>query len=454
MKHYRLPALLLAGAMTFGLASCGSSSSSSGSASSAASGSGASSADSAPAEIPQEALDDVVSYLTDGAYSKDDVVATVGDTTVSAAQMLYWTAYQQYYMTNYYYRNYGYTFQMSDTLQDGTTVADSLLATSVDTAMAYAVATQKAHDLGVTLSDDNAKALENLYANNVTSYGEDRWTTFVNAGLINEADFDDAAKNDWIQEHGAEFYTHSLMYYATTERGYQEMYNNNYYYNALQEHLFGEGGSEAPTDETINDYLQSYISDNGIVWARCILFSTQDAADDAAADEVLAQAQAVYDKLALLPADQLSEAFTEKQSQYDKSGYTAGEVQRYSNSDSLVDGYYSAIAALEPGQIAMTEKTDYGYFIVLREADQPDTLRDSVKSSYIMSTYDSLISQWKSEYGVGDVSLNIDAQAFFTKLNELQNTLYSIDNVSGTNTGSDSSAASSSAAAASGSGSN
>ena len=42
MKHYRLPALLLAGAMTFGLASCGSSSSSSGSASSAASGSGAS----------------------------------------------------------------------------------------------------------------------------------------------------------------------------------------------------------------------------------------------------------------------------------------------------------------------------------------------------------------------------------------------------------------------------
>ena len=288
MKHYRLPALLLAGAMTFGLASCGSSSSSSGSASSAASGSGASSADSAPAEIPQEALDDVVSYLTDGAYTKDDVVATVGDTTVSAAQMLYWTAYQQYYMTNYYYRNYGYTFQMSDTLQDGTTVADSLLATSVDTAMAYAVATQKAHDLGVTLSDDNAKALENLYANNVTSYGEDRWTTFVNAGLINEADFDDAAKNDWIQEHGAEFYTHSLMYYATTESGYQEMYNNNYYYNALQEHLFGEGGSEAPTDETINDYLQSYISGNGIVWARCILFSTQDAADDAAADEVLA----------------------------------------------------------------------------------------------------------------------------------------------------------------------
>ena len=71
-----------------------------------------------------------------------------------------------------------------------------------------------------------------------------------------------------------------------------------------------------------------------------------------------------------------------------------------------------------------------------------------------MSTYDSLISQWKSEYGVGDVSLNIDAQAFFTKLNELQNTLYSIDNVSSTNSGSDSSADSSSAsssAAASGS---
>ena len=446
MKHFRIPALVLAGAMVFGLSACGSSDA--GSNSGAASGSAAGSGSSAAAEIPQEALDDVVSYLTDGAYHKDDVVATVGDTSVSAAQMLYWAAYQQYYMTNYYYQNYGYTFQMSDTLQDGTTVADSLLSSSTDTALAYAVATQKAHDLGVTLSDTNAQALENLYANNVTSYGEDRWNTYVSAGLINEDDFTDAQKNDWIQEHGTEFYTHSLMYYATTESGYQEMYNNNYYYNALEENLFGEGGSEAPTDETINDYLQSYISDNGIVWARCILFSTQDAADDAAVNEVLAQAQAVYDELALLPADQLSQAFTDKQTEYDKSGYTAGEVQRYSSSDSLVDGYYSTIAALEPGQIAMTDKTDYGYFIVLREADQPDSLRDSAKSGYIMNAYDNLISQWKDEYGVSDVSLNIDAAAFFTKLNDLQNILYSIDNVTASNDSTSDSAAASGATSA------
>lgn len=429
MKHIRILPLLLALALC--LTACGAGAgSSSGSASGSGSAAGSTSQQQTDVTIPQEALDDVVSYLTDGAYAADDVIVTVGNTPVTAAQVLYWTAYQQYSMTYYYYSNYGMTFSMSDTLDDGTTVGDSLFQYGLDTAVAYAVGAQKAQDTGVTLSQENASALETLYADNVTSYGEDRWQAYVSAGLINEADYTQEQKAEWIQSHGEEFYKHSLTYYATTPDAYQQIYNNIYYCQTLQDSLFSEGGQYAPTQETMADYLESYIADNGVCWARCILFSTQDCEDDAAVAEVQAQAQAVYDELSALPADQLSQAFTDKQSQYDKSGYTAGEVQHYSNTDSLVDGFYEGIQALEVGQLGMTDKTDYGYFILLREPDQPDDLADTAEDAYIAATFDSLISQWKQEYGADPAPLNLDSDAFYTKLAELQQTLATVDTLS------------------------
>ena len=427
MKHIRILALALALALS--LTACGSGATS-GSASASGSGAGSTSQQQTDVTIPQEALDDVVNYLTDGAYAAGDVIATVGATPVTAAQVLYWAAYQQYSMTYYYYSNYGMTFSMTDTLEDGTTVGDSLLQYGLDTALAYAVGAQKAQDTGVTLSEENASALETLYADNVTSYGEDRWQAYVSAGLLNEADYTQEQKAEWIQSHGEEFYKHSLIYYATTADAYQQTYNNLYYCQTLRDTLFGEGGQYAPTQETMADYLESYIADNGVCWARCILFSTMDCADDAAVAEVQAQAQAVYDELSALPADQLSDAFTEKQTQYDKSGYTAGEVQYYQSSDSLVDGFYEGIQALEVGQLGMTDKTDYGYFILLREPDHPQDLEETAKNSYIAATYDSLISQWKQEYGVGDITLNVTAEDFYNKLAELQQTLITVDTLS------------------------
>ncbi len=421
MKHFRILALLLA--LVLCLTACGAGDGSS----SISGGSGTSSQAETDATIPQEALEDVVSYLTDGAYAADDVVATVGDISITAAQALDWAAYQQYSMTYYYYSNYGMTFSMSDTMEDGSTVGESLLQYGLDTAVAYAVGTQKAHDTGVELSEENAAALETLYADNVTSYGEDRWQAYVDAGLLDEADYSQEQKAEWVQSHGEEFYQHSLTYYATNAEAYQQVFNNIYYFQTLQETLFGEGGQYAPTEETMADYLQTYIEDNGICWARCILFSTMDCEDDAAVAEVQAQAQAVYDELAVLSGEELSTAFTDKQSQYDASGYTAGEVQYYSNPDSLVEGFYEGIQSLEPGQLGMTDQTDYGYFILLREADQPEALTDTAEQTYIATTYDSLIAQWKEEYGVTTSPLNVDAEAFFNKLSELQQTLAAAD---------------------------
>lgn len=426
MKRFRILALLLALALC--LTACGGSATSSNPPS--VQGGSTSSADAdTETTLPAEAVEDVVAYLTDGAYTKDTVLATVGDTPITAAEVLYWIAYQQYNMTYYYYTYYGYSFNMTDDMGDGTTVGESLYDFGVDTALIYAVGSQKAKDLGITLSEENAAALENLYAENVTYYGEDRWQAYVDAGLINEADYTDEQKAEWIQAHGEEFYQHSLMYYASTTDAYTDLISCYYYFSTLQDSLFGEGGEYEPTEETMADYMESYIADNGLLWGRCILFSTQECEDDAAVAEVQAQAQAVYDELSGLSGQDLSDQFTLKQVDYDKSGYTAGEVQHYSNTDSLVDGYYDGLAALNPGQIALTDKTDYGYFILLREEDQTDTIYDTVVSDYTSTTYDALVAQWTEEYGVDCSMPDLDLTNFYAKLAELQQTLAAVDTI-------------------------
>lgn len=451
MKHLRTLALVLA--MALCLTACGN-----GAASSGAANSAASSAEDTNANLPAEALTDVVSYLTDGAYTADSVIATVGDVDVTAAEALYWAAYQRYSMTYYYYTNYGYSINMTDDMGDGTTVGEYLLNAGISTALAYATGAQKANETGVTLSDENAAAVEGLGTTNIETYGQDRWDAYVDAGLINADDFTDEQKADWMQAHGEVFYKHSLMYYSCTTEVYKNVVTNYYLYAALQDSLFGEGGELAPTDATLNDYVQSYIADNGVLWGRCILFSTQDCADDDAKAEVKELAQQTYEMLSGLSGDELENAFTEQQSQYDKSGYTAGEVQSYSSSDSLVDGFYSGLQALQPGQVGITDETTYGYFVLLREADQPDSLLSDAQSNYISSTYDAKITEWMGEYGVSadNTTLkDLDVTAFYDKLSGLQTLLQEADTVSAPDDGTSSADAYTSAAASgSASGSN
>lgn len=419
MKHLRILALVLALAMCLTACSNSSTTTSYG-------------ADETNANLPEEALTDVVSYLTDGAYTADSVIATVGDVDVTAAEALYWIAYQQYSMTYYYYTYYGFSFNMDDDMGDGTTIGEYLMDIGITNALVYATGAQKANENGVTLSDDDASTLETLDATNIENYGEDRWDAYVDAGLVNEDDFTDDQKNAWIQEYGEMYYKHSMMYYACTNEAYNKLVNNYYLYSALQDNLFADGGELAPTDATLDEYVQDYISDNGILWGRCILFSTQDCEDDAAKEEVKAQATQVYEMLSGLSGDELSTAFTEQQTQYDGSGYTAGEVQQYTNSDSLVDGYYSGLEALEAGQVGMTDETTYGYFILLREADQPDDVTDTAKSNYISTTYNAKISEWMEEYGVSSDNTtlkDLDLTSFYEKLSELQSLLQEADTV-------------------------
>lgn len=441
MKHSRLLALILALAMIFALAGCGSDAAgSASSASASSSGSASSSAEPAAepdADIPAGAEEDVVSYLTDGALTSTDVVATVGGTEITAAELLYMTAYNYYQLSiNSYYYN-GATLDLTEDTGDGVTVADFIFNISMDSLVAYTVAMNKALADGVALSEEDAAALASLHEDNVTAHGESQWSSYVSAGLINEEDFSEEEKAAWVQEQGETLYRHSMMYYGTTEDAYRQVYTTFYYFNTLMDTLFGEGGANEPTDATISDYLQAYIEDNGLLWGRCILFSTMDCTTDEERADVKAQADEVYAQLSALTGDELSQTFTDLQTQYDGSGYTAGEVQSYSSTDSLVDGYYSGLEALAPGEIAMTEELgtssrSYGYFILLREEDDTESIRSTVEENYIETTFDSMVAQWQEETDVSysDAYTALDRLPVYDRLTTLQSALYAADSIS------------------------
>lgn len=396
--------------------------------------SGESEEDEVPAEIPQEAKEDVIAYLTDGAYASGDVVLNVGETAVTADEILYQAAYQ-YYQASYYYYQYGSEFDVNGTTEDGQAYTDLLMEYGKDSACANAMGREKAREMGIELSEEDAGSLASYYDNRIKAYGQNQWESALADGSIKEEDFSDEEKQAWIMEKGADYYNNDLLYLSNTKDGDSASYEKYLYTTALESSLFDEGGEYALTPEALEEKVQKYIDDNGVIWGRCILFPNPETAAsqggeteeetetaDENAPDFKEQALEVYDELSAMAGDALSQAFTEKQTEFDKSGYPAGEVQRYTSSDSLVDGYYSGLAALQPGQLGITDETDYGYFVLLREADDPDSLKETVSSSYRTETFSGLFGEWLEEYGIeySQIMADLDAGAFFEKLISLQ----------------------------------
>lgn len=389
--------------------------------------------ESVPSEVPEEARKDVINYLTDGIYSSGDEVLKVGETSVTADEILYQVAYQ-YYQASYYYYQYGQTFDVTGTAEDGTSYADLLLDYGLDSACANAMGMEKAREKGLTLSEEEAASLTDYYDKRVKAYGEYQWNQAVESGTVKEEDYSEEEKAAWITETGTQFYTSDLLYLSNTRNGDAASYEKYLYTTKLESFLFDEGGEYALSGQQLDEQVQDYIDTNGVLWGRCILFPKEDSTaagqegEETAGEEKAEgpspedMARETYEELSALEGDALREAFTEKQTEFDKSGYTAGEIQKYTSSDSLVEGYYSGLQALKAGEVGITEETDYGWFVLLREEDDPESLKETVSQDFRTKTFSSLFTQWMEEYGIDydAIMTDLDVQAYFQKLTALQ----------------------------------
>ena len=327
-------------------------------------------------EIPAEAREDIVSYLTDGAMSSTDTVLTVDGEEISAAEYIFQLVYQYSYTSYLFYTSYGVGLDPTTVIDEeaGTTIGDSLKEQAVSASEMYATLAGQAEAEGLSLSEEQQSELDAL----------------------------------------AETEENILLLNGTTLDGLRGVYTRNFLAQNLEEHLLGEGGTMAPTAET----LASYAEENGIYTCRYILLSTADLEEDdtEGREAQHQQAQELYDQLSEVSAEELEETFAGLQEEYNYDGNT--DRYTFDNDDSLVSGFREVVAELAPGELGITEETDYGYFVLLRF--EPD--EETVRESYVSETYNAMIDEWMADIDAqpSEALDHLDTAGFFERLTQLQ----------------------------------
>ncbi len=321
-------------------------------------------------QIITKATADEVRYLTDGKLKNDTVIMTINGEEVPAISLCYWLSYYEYQMS-YYYSYYGETLDLTAEVSDGVTVADNLLDYAYQAVVSYTAMNQKAEEYGLTLTEDEETDVQ-----------------------------------DYIDLQDS----YAMLYFCTNAEEQGKIYRQYQMSTKLQEVLYAEGGEREITDDT----LQDYVTDNGIYNCRYILLQADEDDEDAVA-EAKTQAQEIYDELSELEGDALLEKFMEYQEQ-NADGNT--DEYSYDDDDSLVDGFKEAVAALEVGELGMTDQTSYGYFVLLRL----DVDMDALEEDYISDDFNTLMTTWQEEAEVelADAYDKLDTLTFFENLTELQ----------------------------------
>lgn len=382
MKLKRLGALALALALALSaLSGCG------GQPSSSAPGS-SSSGDSSQAELMD--LTQVTDpYLTVSGLAADEVVITVGDAEVTAADFLYWLNRVVYnYMSSY--SGMISTLPWDAELGEGVTFGQSVLDMAADMAVFHSTLRQLAQAEGLSPDPSRTSEMDTEYAE-----------------LVSQMDGDETLA------------THVFWANMLTRELNLRLYENSDLYNQLQELYYGENSGHYPTDAEVNAYLDK----NGCFRVKHILLMTIDQATNqplseseiaqkkATADDLLAQLRAAEDPIALF--DQLMNEYSE-----DGGLATNPEGYIFDATDSLVGGFREATLALAVGEISDVVETDYGYHIMLRLPIDPADYRDECVS-YLMETR---IDEERDRLGVARTAAfdKVDLDSFWNNLMSLQ----------------------------------
>ncbi len=380
--------------------------------------------------VPAEAGKDITAYLTDNALKSDTVLAEFDGITLTADELSLMLT-DQYSSIYYYYMSYyNQEIDLQEEMADGTKLQDMIASYAAQNALAVSAAKAIAQKNGIELSEEQKDMTANLFETRAKEYGGNSWADYVSLGKIKEEEYTEEQKEKWITENGERVLRNYLLYLGTTKYGYKSIFEKDIWYSEATGKLFAEDGVYAPTDEDLERMTAEQIEENGIAWARCILFSTMAAQTEEEKEKIKETADTVYEALSGLSGQELSDAFTSYQSEYDESGYTPGEVQMYSSTDSLVDGYYDGILKLKPGEAGMTEETAYGWFILLREEDDSESMREQVIASYPTLKMQELVEEYLENSGIKAESLyeKIDLSSYFAKVKELQDAVAAAQN--------------------------
>lgn len=384
MKLKRLGALALVLVLALSaLSGCGDKSNS-GSVSGSSDSSGGSS------QVPPMDLAPITDpYLAVSGLAADEVVITVGDTQVTAAEYLYWLNR----VIDSYLSQFGgmmSTLPWDTEMAEGLTFGQYVLDVAADMAVFHSMLRQLAQAEGLSPDPSIASDRDKEYAD-----------------MVLQADGDETRV------------IHTLWANMLTKELLTTLYENNDLYGQLQELYYGENSGHYPTDAEVNAYLD----ESGCFRVKHILLMTVDQATNeplaeaeiaqkkATADDLLAQLQAAEDPIALF--DRLMNEYSE-----DGGLLTNPDGYIFDATDSLVGGFREASLALAVGEISDIVETDYGYHIMLRLPIDPADYRDECVSHLL----ERRIDEERDRLGVTRTGAfgKLDLDSFWNNMLSLQ----------------------------------
>lgn len=335
----------------------------------------------APAEAPVE--DDTAAtdsteaaeptvYTTfdyDAAYASYDpnaVVFTVNDIEITWEEYYGWL----YSIIEQYEMYLGTEFAWEDLYSETMTLEDYAKYYTETMCAQYAIVNAMAKEAGLELTDDQIASIEELLASDAVNYTNGDVDAFV--------EFLESTYMD-------------LEYYYYIQA-------SSIYYQGLYEYYFGVDGDNI-SDEEVKDFINT----NGFLYAKHILFLTQDSAtgeslDDAAkaekyalAEDTLAQLQACHTQEELLAKfDELMNSLSED------GGLASAPNGYYFLPGEMVTEFEEGTKALEPYSISDIIESAYGYHIILRQPITPDSIYDTGYSFRTLASqyaFDNMMSQ-------------------------------------------------------------
>lgn len=358
----------------------------SGSAGGSASGAGSGSTGDVSQTAPVD-LDQVTDpWLATAGLTGDSVVARIGETEVTAAELLYWLNRN----TEVYLAQLGGQVSVLpwDADAGGSTLGDQMKEGALEATIYYRGLNLLAEREGLTPDSKVAISVDQMYG-----------------------DMAAQMKSEETVEHmlWAEMLSRELLIYLNESGDLSDQ---------LRERYFGEDSGGYPTDAEV----QAWLDEQGIYRAKHILLATIDldtrepldeaavAQKKAKADDILAQLCGAEDPITLF--DQLMNEHSED------TGLAANPEGYTTEKGMMVAPFEEAALALKNGEISDIVESDFGYHIILRLPIDPESYRGQLTSQRLKERADQLTKELGVEkteaYG------QIDPGAFWEKLGSLQ----------------------------------